>query len=99
VDQGVAIAQQALNFLKQKDPNWNPSQPNGGYWYPRQMTEHISWSIVPFKKQESPYSPASPGSTASWSSASSICVNRGLAHRGMLIFVIAGRPATLLRLD
>jgi hypothetical protein len=50
VDQGVAIAQQALNFLKQKDPNWNPSQPNGGYWYPRQMTEHISWSIVPFKK-------------------------------------------------
>jgi hypothetical protein len=50
VDQGVAIAQQALNFLKQKDPNWNPSQPNGAYWYPRQMTENISWSIVPFKK-------------------------------------------------
>ena len=50
VDQGVAIAQQALNFLKQKDPNWNPSQPNGANLYPRQMTENISWSIVPFKK-------------------------------------------------
>jgi hypothetical protein len=50
VDQGVAMAQQALNLWKQKDPNWNPSQPNGAYFYPRQMTEHISWSIVPFKK-------------------------------------------------